>query len=53
MKATLQNLLLWTALIVGSLLIFNQINSSPPVSEDTIAYSDFLAKVKAKQVTRV
>ncbi|EIC29766.1 MULTISPECIES: ATP-dependent zinc metalloprotease FtsH [Methylomicrobium] len=53
MKATLQNLLFWTALIVGSLLIFNQINSSPAVSEDTIAYSDFLAKVKAKQVARV
>ncbi|MGJ0515567.1 MAG: ATP-dependent metallopeptidase FtsH/Yme1/Tma family protein, partial [Methylomicrobium sp.] len=53
MKTNVQNLLLWTALIVGSLLVFNQFNSPPPVSEGTIAYSEFLNKVKAKQVTRV
>ncbi|MGJ0484622.1 MAG: ATP-dependent metallopeptidase FtsH/Yme1/Tma family protein, partial [Methylomicrobium sp.] len=53
MKATLHHLLLWSALIVGTLLVFNQINAPPPVSEDTIPYSDFINKVKAKQVARV
>ncbi|MEC4750525.1 ATP-dependent metallopeptidase FtsH/Yme1/Tma family protein, partial [Methylomicrobium sp. Wu6] len=53
MKTNLQTLLLLTALIVGCLLVFNQFNSRSPVSEDTIAYSDFINKVKAKQVARV
>ncbi|MDD1612629.1 MAG: ATP-dependent metallopeptidase FtsH/Yme1/Tma family protein, partial [Methylococcaceae bacterium] len=53
MKTNLLNLLLWAVLIIGGLLVFNQFNSRPPTSEDTIAYSDFINKVKEKQVSRV
>ncbi|MGR8953223.1 MAG: ATP-dependent metallopeptidase FtsH/Yme1/Tma family protein, partial [Gammaproteobacteria bacterium] len=53
MKTNLQNLLLWTVLIVGSLLVFDQLSSKPSIPEDTIAYSEFINKVKAHQVARV
>jgi len=53
MKTSLLHLLLWTAVLIGCLLVFNQFNSRPQVSDDTIAYSDFINKVKAKQVARV
>ncbi|WP_374089411.1 ATP-dependent zinc metalloprotease FtsH [Methylomicrobium lacus] len=53
MKTSLLHLLLWTALLIGCLLVFNQFNSRPSAPEDTIAYSDFINQVKAKQVARV
>jgi cell division protease FtsH len=52
MKMTLYNFLLWSILITGLILVFNRFNTQPPAT-DTIAYSDFLGKVKAKQITRV
>ncbi|MBL1265944.1 ATP-dependent metallopeptidase FtsH/Yme1/Tma family protein, partial [Methylomicrobium sp. RS1] len=52
MKSNLYNLLFWSILITGLILVFNRF-SAPPPAMDGIAYSDFLAKVKAKQVTRV
>ncbi|WP_024298072.1 ATP-dependent zinc metalloprotease FtsH [Methylomicrobium lacus] len=52
MKMNLYNLLLWSILITGLLLVFNRFNAPPPAM-DSIAYSDFLGKVKMKQITRV
>jgi cell division protease FtsH len=52
MKTNIYNMLLWSILITGLILVFNRFNTQAPAM-DSIAYSDFLAKVKAKQVTRV
>ncbi|WP_020563336.1 ATP-dependent zinc metalloprotease FtsH [Methylosarcina fibrata] len=52
MKTNLFNLLLWAAVISGSLLIFNRLNTAPPM-QDSIAYSEFLSMVKTKQIARV
>lgn len=52
MKMNLYNILLWSALLVGTLLIFNKLSTTPHPT-DTIAYSDFLERVKDKQVERV
>jgi cell division protease FtsH len=52
MKTNLFNILLWVAIISGSLLIFNRLNTTPPM-QDPIAYSEFLTLVKTKQIARV
>jgi cell division protease FtsH len=52
MKINLINILLWVAVISGSLLIFNRLNTTPPM-QDSIAYSEFLTMVKTKQIARV
>jgi cell division protease FtsH len=52
MKTNAFNIVIWIAVIVGTLLIFNRINSTPPMG-DPIAYSEFLDKVRSKQVSRV
>ncbi|MGZ8195871.1 MAG: ATP-dependent metallopeptidase FtsH/Yme1/Tma family protein, partial [Methylosarcina sp.] len=52
MKTNLFTILLWVAVISGSLLIFNRLNTTPPV-QDPIAYSEFLTMVKTKQIARV
>jgi cell division protease FtsH len=52
MKTNLFNILLWVAVISGSLLIFNRLNTTPPM-QDSIAYSEFLTMVKTKQIARV
>ena len=52
MKTNLFTLLLWIAVISGSLLIFNRLNTTPPV-QDPIAYSEFLTMLKTKQIARV
>ncbi|MGR9037121.1 MAG: ATP-dependent zinc metalloprotease FtsH [Gammaproteobacteria bacterium] len=52
MKTNLSTILLWVAIISASLLIFNRINSTEPMI-DSIAYSEFLSKVKSRQISRV
>jgi cell division protease FtsH len=52
MKRYILNTLLWTVVLMGAFLIYNRINSTPPL-QDSLAYSEFIAKVKAKQIDRV
>lgn len=52
MKKYIINALLWGVLLVGGFLIFNRLNTPPPV-DDSIAYSEFIVKVKNKLVDRV
>ena len=52
MKKYILNTLLWGVVLAGAFLIFNRVNTTPPVDE-SIAYSDFIAKVKNKLVDRV
>lgn len=52
MKKNILNMLLWSVVLTGAFLIYNRVNTTPPIDE-SIAYSDFIAKVKNKLVDRV
>ena len=52
MKKYILNALLWSVVLSGACLIFNRVNTTPPIDE-SIAYSDFIVKVKNKLVERV
>ena len=52
MKKYILNALLWSVVLSGAFLIFNRVNTAPPI-DDSIAYSDFIVKVKNKLVDRV
>ena len=52
MKKYILNTLLWSVVLAGAFLIYNRVNTTPPIDE-SIAYSDFIAKVKNKLVDRV
>ncbi|MFA5983393.1 MAG: ATP-dependent zinc metalloprotease FtsH [Methylococcaceae bacterium] len=52
MKKHIPNLLFLLVFAVGGTLIFNRINSTPPI-ESSLAYSTFLEKVKHRQVDQV
>ena len=52
MKKYILNALLWGVVLAGAFLIFNRIHTTPPIDE-SIAYSEFIAKVKNKMVDRV
>ena len=52
MKKYILNALLWSVVLSGAFLIFNRVNTTPPIDE-SIAYSDFIVKVKNKLVERV
>jgi cell division protease FtsH len=52
MKKYILNMLLWSVVLSGAFLIYNRLNTTPPVDE-SIAYSDFITKVKNKLVDRV
>ena len=52
MKKYILNALLWSVVLSGAFLIFNRVNTTPPIDE-SIAYSDFIVKVKNKRVERV
>jgi len=52
MKKYILNTLLWGVVLAGAFLIYNRVNTTPPIDE-SIAYSDFIAKVKNKLVDRV
>jgi len=52
MKKHIFNALLFGVFIAGAFLIYDRINSTPPLQE-TLAYSEFIDKVKSKQVERV
>ena len=52
MKKYILNTLLWGVVLAGAFLIYNRVNTTPPIDE-SIAYSDFITKVKNKLVDRV
>ena len=52
MKKYILNTLLWSVVLAGAFLIYNRINTTPPIDE-SLAYSEFIAKVKNKLVDRV
>jgi cell division protease FtsH len=52
MKRYILNTLLWSVVFTGAFLIYNRINATPPI-QDSLAYSEFIAKVKGGQVDRV
>ncbi len=52
MKKYILNTLLWSVVFTGAFLIYNRINATPPI-QDSLAYSEFIAKVKGGQVDRV
>lgn len=52
MKKYILNTLLWSVVFTGAFLIYNRINATAPI-QDSLAYSEFIAKVKAGQVDRV
>ena len=52
MKKYILNTLLWSVVFTGAFLIYNRINATPPI-QDSLAYSEFIAKVKSGQVDRV
>ncbi|MDD1613573.1 MAG: ATP-dependent metallopeptidase FtsH/Yme1/Tma family protein, partial [Methylococcaceae bacterium] len=52
MKKYILNALLWGVVLAGAFLIYNRVNTTPPIDE-SIAYSEFIAKVKNKLVDRV
>ncbi len=52
MKKIILNTLLWSVVLAGAFLIYNRVNTTPPIDE-SIAYSDFITKVKNKLVDRV
>jgi cell division protease FtsH len=54
MKKYILNTLLWSVVLMGAFLIYNRINSATTAQDqDSLAYSEFIAKVKAGQVDRV
>jgi cell division protease FtsH len=52
MKKYMFNMLLWGVVLVGAFLVLNRVNSTPPL-QDSLAYSEFINKVKQGQVERV
>ena len=52
MKKYLFNMLIFCVISVGGYLIYDRLHTTPPV-EDSLAYSDFISKVKHGQVERV
>ncbi|MEI6334126.1 MAG: ATP-dependent zinc metalloprotease FtsH [Methylococcaceae bacterium] len=52
MKKYILNTLLWSVVLAGAFLIYNRVNTTPPIDE-SLAYSEFIAKVKNKLVDRV
>ncbi|PPD49563.1 MAG: cell division protein FtsH [Methylobacter sp.] len=52
MKKYILNALLWGVVFTGAFLIYNRVNTAPPV-QDSLAYSDFIIKVKNGLVDRV
>jgi cell division protease FtsH len=52
MKRYILNTLLWSVVFTGAFLIYNRINATQPI-QDSLAYSEFIAKVKSGQVDRV
>ena len=50
MKKYILTALLWSVVFAGAFLIYDRIiNSAPPI-DDSLAYSEFIAKIKNKQV---
>ena len=52
MKKHILNILFWSVVLTVAFLIYNRLNTTPPL-QDSIAYSDFITKVKNGQVSRV
>ncbi len=52
MKKHIFNALLFGVFIAGAFLIYDRLNATPPL-QDSLAYSEFIDKVKNKQVERV
>ena len=52
MKKYILNALLWGIVFTGAFLIYNRVNTTPPM-QDSLAYSDFITKVKNGVVDRV
>ncbi|UOA08736.1 ATP-dependent zinc metalloprotease FtsH [Methylobacter sp. S3L5C] len=52
MKKYILNTLLWSVVLAGAFLIYNRVNTTPPIDE-SIAYSEFIGKVKNKLIDRV
>lgn len=52
MKKYMFNMLLWGVVLAGAFLVFNRVNSTPPL-QDSLAYSEFIDKVKQGQIDRV
>ncbi len=52
MKKIILNTLLWSIVLTGAFMIYNRVNMEPPM-QDSLAYSEFIAKVKNGQVSRV
>lgn len=53
MKKHIFNALLIGVFIAGAFLIYERINSAPSVEDTAMAYSEFVDRVKSKQVDRV
>jgi cell division protease FtsH len=52
MKKYILNALLWGVVLTGAFLIYNRVNTAPPL-QDSLAYSDFINKVKNGLVDHV
>ncbi|MDD5276868.1 MAG: ATP-dependent zinc metalloprotease FtsH [Methylovulum sp.] len=52
MKKYIVTALLWGIVLTGGFLIYNRLNSTP-VLQESLAYSDFIGKVKNGQIDRV
>ncbi|MDD1613765.1 MAG: ATP-dependent zinc metalloprotease FtsH [Methylococcaceae bacterium] len=52
MKKYILTALLWSVVLAGAFLIYNRVNTTPPIDE-SLAYSEFIVKVKNKLVDRV
>ncbi|CAA9889939.1 protease, ATP-dependent zinc-metallo [Candidatus Methylobacter favarea] len=52
MKKYIFNMLLWGVVLTGAFLVFNRVNSTPTL-QDSLAYSEFINKVKQGQIERV
>jgi len=52
MKKHLLTILFWSVVLTGAFLIYNRLNTTPPM-QDSIAYSEFITKVKNGLVSRV
>jgi len=52
MKKYIMNALLWSVVFAGAFLIYDRVNSTPPL-QDSLAYSEFITKVKNGQIERV
>ncbi|MDP2904075.1 MAG: ATP-dependent zinc metalloprotease FtsH [Methylovulum sp.] len=52
MKKYILNALLWGVVLTGAFLIYERVNTAPPL-QDSLAYSEFIIKVKNGLVDRV